>query len=219
MNLCAYVGGNPVNAIDPDGQFLQYLLGAGAGVAFGYALSELTGTCYTWEDALFDAVLGAAGVGIVNKALQLLRARQAAKAARAGYGAAAAAAAAVAARAAGQAAKVAGGTANAAKGVAPAANAASAPLRGAANPVVSNAIKKGNAAHKALAKKVDAKPNWNSEPTIRGGDGKNYRPDVVTPRGRIMELKPNTPSGRAAGRRQAKNYEQQLRRKVRVIYY
>jgi hypothetical protein len=41
----------------------------------------------------------------------------------------------------------------------------------------------------------------------------------VTPNGRILELKPNTPSGRAAGERQIRNYEEQLGMPGRVIYY
>jgi hypothetical protein len=54
---------------------------------------------------------------------------------------------------------------------------------------------------------------------IRGADGKIHKPDVVTPNGRFMELKPNTPSGRRAGARQAQRYRDQLGMKGRVIYY
>ena len=36
---------------------------------------------------------------------------------------------------------------------------------------------------------------------------------------RFMELKPNTPSGRATGARQAKRYREQLGMKGKVIYY
>jgi hypothetical protein len=50
-------------------------------------------------------------------------------------------------------------------------------------------------------------------------DGKVYKPDVVTSGGHILELKPNTPSGRAAGARQMQNYEDQLGMRGRVIYY
>jgi hypothetical protein len=42
---------------------------------------------------------------------------------------------------------------------------------------------------------------------------------AVTPNGRILELKPSTPSGRAAGERQIRNYEEQLGMAGRVIYY
>jgi hypothetical protein len=44
-------------------------------------------------------------------------------------------------------------------------------------------------------------------------------PDVVTPKGRILELKPNTPSGAAAGARQFAAHEQQLGMRGRVIFY
>ena len=77
----------------------------------------------------------------------------------------------------------------------------------------------GRQAHSDLAERVLQKPGWQSEPRLFGADGKIYKPDVVTPNGRILELKPNTPSGRAAGARQIRNYQQQLGMRGRVIYY
>jgi hypothetical protein len=77
----------------------------------------------------------------------------------------------------------------------------------------------GRQAHRELAERVAQKPGWRSEPRLQGADGKFYRPDVVTPNGRILELKPNTPSRRAAGARQISNYEEQLGMPGRVIYY
>jgi hypothetical protein len=76
----------------------------------------------------------------------------------------------------------------------------------------------GRLKHAELASKVKAK-GWKSNPSMVGIDGKTYRPDIVTPRGRILEYKPNTTSGRAQGARQAKNYSKQLEKRVRVIYY
>lgn len=66
---------------------------------------------------------------------------------------------------------------------------------------------------------MSQKPGWKSEPRLVGADGKVYKPDIVTPGGRILELKPNTPSGRATGERQIRNYEEQLGMRGRVIYY
>jgi|GEM_PF-433199 len=77
----------------------------------------------------------------------------------------------------------------------------------------------GRQAHNDLAARVLQKPGWQSEPRLLGADGKFYKPDIVTPNGRILELKPNTPSGRAAGARQVSNYENQLGMPGRVIYY
>jgi RHS repeat-associated protein len=77
----------------------------------------------------------------------------------------------------------------------------------------------GRQAHKELAERVSQKPGWQSEPRLQGLDGKFYKPDVVTPGGRILELKPNTASGRAAGARQIQKYEEQLGLRGRVIYY
>jgi RHS repeat-associated protein len=83
----------------------------------------------------------------------------------------------------------------------------------------STAAAAGRQAHGELAVRVLQKPLWRSEPRLLGADGKFYKPDVVTPRGRILELKPNTPSGRAAGARQIRNYEEQLGMPGRIIYY
>lgn len=83
----------------------------------------------------------------------------------------------------------------------------------------SSAAAVGRQAHRELAEKVAQKPGWQSEPRLIGADGKLYKPDVVTPSGRTLELKPNTPSGRAAGARQIRNYEEQLGMPGKVIYY
>ncbi|WHI49785.1 hypothetical protein P3339_15050 [Microbulbifer sp. MLAF003] len=96
---------------------------------------------------------------------------------------------------------------------------ASQTLRGAANPKVRAAIERGKQAHRELDQKVAQKPGWQANPPLRGADGKIHKPDVVTPNGRFMELKPNTPSGRRAGARQAQRYQEQLSMKGRVIYY
>ncbi|MFC4700581.1 RHS repeat domain-containing protein [Glaciecola siphonariae] len=98
-------------------------------------------------------------------------------------------------------------------------NSAGKTLKGAANPKVRAAIERGKQAHKELDQKVDLKPGWQANPSLRGADGKIHKPDVVTPSGRFMELKPNTPSGRRTGARQAERYREQLGMKGRVIYY
>ena len=92
-------------------------------------------------------------------------------------------------------------------------------VQGVARGGESAAAATGRQAHKELAERVSQKPGWESEPRLKGADGKYYKPDVVTPGGHILELKPNTPSGRAAGARQIQNYEDQLGRRGRVIYY
>lgn len=77
----------------------------------------------------------------------------------------------------------------------------------------------GRQAHRDLAEKVASKSGWRSEPSMLGADGRTYKPDPVTAHGRILELKPNTPSGRAAGARQVTKYQQQPGMRGRVITY
>ncbi len=93
--------------------------------------------------------------------------------------------------------------------------------KGAANPKVKKSIKKGKKAHKEFAKKVKGKKGWQSEPQnlIDPATGKKVIPDAVTPSGRPVELKPNTPSGRRQGRRQLRKYERATGKKGKVIYY
>lgn len=83
----------------------------------------------------------------------------------------------------------------------------------------SSAAAIGREAHKKLATRITKKVGWKSEQTLVGANGRKYRPDVVTPNNRILEYKPNTPSGRAAGKRQIRKYEEQLGMRGRVIYY
>lgn len=84
-----------------------------------------------------------------------------------------------------------------------------------------SAAVRGKEAHKDLQKKVKGKEKqgWQSEPSLKGKDGKIYKPDVVTPSGKILELKPNTPRGRSRGKSQLKKYKEQLGMDGKVIYY
>lgn len=90
------------------------------------------------------------------------------------------------------------------------------------------ATRAGRRAHAALRDRVAQKPGWKSEPTVSLDDGRILRPDVRTP-WRVrkaggkpepfqMELKPNTPSGRAAAGRAVKKYEP-AGVKTRAIFY
>ena len=91
-----------------------------------------------------------------------------------------------------------------------------APAKGGENA----AAARGRAAHRELAEEVKAKPGWQSEPRlVDPATGKTVVPDAVTPRGHPVELKPNTPSGRASGKRQLPKYERATGKKGRVIYY
>ncbi|MFZ1767415.1 MAG: RHS repeat-associated core domain-containing protein, partial [Candidatus Nitrotoga sp.] len=67
VNLYTYVGGNPLSYTDPTGEFANIAIGAITGVATGYVIAKMTGQCYSINDALIDAALGAAGAGLVSK--------------------------------------------------------------------------------------------------------------------------------------------------------
>jgi RHS repeat-associated protein len=92
--------------------------------------------------------------------------------------------------------------------------------RGSQNPNTAEAAKEGREQHKDFAEKVKAKPGWKSEPTVKDPTtGKAVKPDAVSPGGRPVELKPNTPTGRAQGRRQLPGQERATGKRGRVVYY
>jgi hypothetical protein len=82
-----------------------------------------------------------------------------------------------------------------------------------------SSAKTGKQEHANLKQKVEQKPGWKSEPSLKGANGKTYKPDVVTPSNKFLELKPNTPSGRKKGAAQEKEYKKQLGMDGKVIYY
>lgn len=86
----------------------------------------------------------------------------------------------------------------------------------------------GRLAHKDLELRGEAKAGqgWASEKSIKTENGL-LRPDLMAParnpgdarRRYLMELNPNTPSGRRAGARAAERYTRETGNKTRVIYY
>jgi hypothetical protein len=75
-----------------------------------------------------------------------------------------------------------------------------APLRGSRNPQTAEKLAEGRAKHKEFGNRVEAK-GWKSNPSLKDPKtGRTVRPDAVTKGGRPLELKPNTPTGRAQGR-------------------
>jgi hypothetical protein len=90
------------------------------------------------------------------------------------------------------------------------------PLRGSNNPVTRAAAERGQQVHREFAETVSQKPGWQSEARI---EGTKLRPDAIDPLGRPVELKPNTPSGRAQGTRQLDRYKEATGTNGRVIYY
>ncbi|UTP40249.1 hypothetical protein M9M90_03480 [Phenylobacterium sp. LH3H17] len=89
------------------------------------------------------------------------------------------------------------------------------------------ATRAGRRAHDALRDRLEGKPGWDYEPTMVGKSGRTPKPDVGAParnpafpyKRRLMELKPDTPSGRAAAIRAARKYLGETGNKTRPIYY
>jgi hypothetical protein len=89
------------------------------------------------------------------------------------------------------------------------------------------ATRAGRRAHRWLESKVEAKDGWQYEPRIERPGQRPLKPDAGTPQrnpGNLskryyLELKPDTPTGRAAGARAVKRYQDASRQKARVIYY
>lgn len=88
------------------------------------------------------------------------------------------------------------------------------------------ATRAGRRAHRALEDRLKLKDGWDYEPRIPMENGRPLRPDVGTPHRSpdpnkrfYLELKPDTPTGRIAGAKQAKRYQEATRQRARVIYY
>jgi hypothetical protein len=67
------VEADPVQLVDPSGEFANVVVGGGVSILTGWAISQLTGECYSWENALVDGATGAVGVGLFNKFRTLYR--------------------------------------------------------------------------------------------------------------------------------------------------
>jgi len=88
------------------------------------------------------------------------------------------------------------------------------------------ATRAGRRADKHYKDMARAKEGWQAEPRIVGRDGELLKPDLGTPPRtpdpkvrNYVEVKPNTPSGRAAAARQVKKYKDATERKVRPLFY
>jgi len=92
--------------------------------------------------------------------------------------------------------------------------------RGMANPNSSEAAKDGYRRHeKQLRPYVGQKgPGWRYSEGVKDPKTGTYVfPDVTTPRGRTLEMKPDTPTGRAAGAKQIERYERATRKRSKVF--
>lgn len=88
------------------------------------------------------------------------------------------------------------------------------------------ATRAGQRADKYYKAMADAKDGWKPEPRILDKQGKMLKPDIGTPPRtsdpnvrNYIEVKPNTPTGRAAAAKQVKKYKDATGRRVRALFY
>jgi hypothetical protein len=88
------------------------------------------------------------------------------------------------------------------------------------------ATRMGRRADKFYKDMARAKPGWQAEPRVVGPNGSTLKPDLGAPPRtpapdvrKYIEVKPNSPSGKAAAARQIKKYEEAILQKVRALFY
>ena len=89
------------------------------------------------------------------------------------------------------------------------------------------ATRAGRRAHAALKERIAQKPGWDYEPDLPRPGQRPLKPDIGTPprnpefpeKRKYIELKPDSPSGRAAGARAVKRYQEVTKDPVRLLFY
>jgi hypothetical protein len=89
------------------------------------------------------------------------------------------------------------------------------------------ATRAGRRAHAALKERLAQKPGWEYEPKLPRQGQRPLKPDIGTPRRnpidptkrKYIELKPDSPSGRAAGARALQRYRDATKDPVRLLFY
>jgi len=89
------------------------------------------------------------------------------------------------------------------------------------------ATRAGRRAHAALKERLAQKPGWEYEPKLPREGQRPLKPDMGTPKRnpldpnsrKYIELKPDSPSGRAAGARALERYRDATKDPVRLLFY
>jgi hypothetical protein len=88
------------------------------------------------------------------------------------------------------------------------------------------ATRAGRRADKFYKDMARAKDGWKPEPRVAGPNGTTLKPDIGAPMRkpgsdarRYIEVKPATPTGRAAAARQVQKYEDATGQNVRALFY
>ena len=93
--------------------------------------------------------------------------------------------------------------------------------RGMQNPKVAAAAAVGRQKDKEFSERVAQKPGWRTgkDAALKTPEGGTVYPDALDPKGRPVELKPNSVSGRKKGVRQINMYKSITGTNGRVVYY
>ncbi len=91
--------------------------------------------------------------------------------------------------------------------------------RGMHNERTREAAREGKRRHDELKERVLKREDRGWHKDGYKVNGRWYFPDATTRRGYLLELKPDTPSGRAAGAKQCAEYTRVTGKRCRVIYY
>jgi hypothetical protein len=89
------------------------------------------------------------------------------------------------------------------------------------------ATRAGRRAHAAMKERLAQKPGWQYEPKLPREGQRPLKPDIGTPKRnpidptkrKYIELKPDSPSGRAAGARALQRYREVTNDPVRLLFY
>ncbi len=107
-------------------------------------------------------------------------------------------------------------------GVDPATDDQAGKPRGSRNPITREKAAEGRQAHREFTDRHrprEVTEGWDIDRVAKGLDGKNYRPDARKAGKIVVEVKPDTESGRRAGQQAKEKYRRAFDERVRILYH
>jgi hypothetical protein len=95
-------------------------------------------------------------------------------------------------------------------------------LRGSRHPIIREKAKEGRQAHQEFTDRHrprEATEGWDINRAAKGRDGQIYRPDARKPGKVVVDVKPDTESGRRAGENAKAKYERAFGERVWIFYH